>query len=171
LSVFEIRIICEPDDTDRVTAALSGAFAAGTVRRYPARGSDRVRLYLTADHRPEPGPWPTPEDAYALAPSMVREIGWTAQTAADKPFGTDLGREFWLRKAALLDRIALSNEQDGALGDASEVAAEAARRLIEHDQGGPGDYHGVPCWPEHPATAADPRGYVRQEYAHWATHH
>ncbi|MEU5516098.1 hypothetical protein AB0H65_17005 [Streptomyces griseoaurantiacus] len=169
--MFEIRIICEPDDTARVTAALSGAFAAGAVRQYPARGSHRVRLYLTADHRPEPGPWPTPKDAYALAPSMVREIGWTAQTAADKPFGTELGREFWLRKAALLDRIALSDEQDGAPGESSEVATEAARRLIEHDQNGPGDYYGAPYWPEHPATAADPRGYVRQEYAHWATHH
>ncbi len=169
--MFEIRVICDPADTDRITAVLSGAFAAGAVRTYPTRDGERARLYVTADHRPEPGPWPTPDEAYALAPSIIREIGWTAQTAADKPFGENLGPEFWLRKAALLDRIALRSEEDGTPGDAGEVATEAARRLIEHDQDGEGDYHGDLYWPEHPATAADPRGYVRQEYAHWAKNH
>ncbi|MFJ2566713.1 hypothetical protein ACIO02_27900 [Streptomyces sp. NPDC087568] len=166
--MFEIRIICDPADTERVTAALSGVFAAGAVRQYPSRDGERTRLYVTADHRPAPGPWPTPEEVYALAPSIIREIGWTAQTAADKPFGGHLGREFWLRKAALLDRIALRAEEDDTPGDAAEVAAEAARRLIEHDRSGEGDYHGAPYWPEHPATTANPRGYVRQEYVHWA---
>jgi hypothetical protein len=90
--VVEIRVICNPADTDRVTTALSGAFATGTVRTYPTRDGERTRLYLTVGHCPEPGPWPTPEEAYALAPSIVREIGWTAQTAADKPFGKALGR-------------------------------------------------------------------------------
>ncbi|MGA5351137.1 hypothetical protein ACPCJU_01835 [Streptomyces thermodiastaticus] len=168
--MFEIRVICDPTDTDRITTALNAAFTAGTVRHYPARDG-RHRLYVTADHRPEPGPWPTPDEAYALAPSIVREIGWTAQTAADKPFGHDLGREYWLRKAALLDRIALRDEEDGSTSDATTVATEAARRLIAHDAGGDGDYYGAPYWPEHPATAADPRGYVRQEYAHWAKNH
>jgi len=169
--MFEIRIICDPADTDRVTTALTSAFATGTVRTYPTRDGERTRLYLTADHRPEPGPWPTPEEAYALAPSIVREIGWTAQTAADKPFGKDLEREYWLRKGALLDRIALQGEADGFHGDACEAAAEAARRLIAYDRDGEGDYHGAPYWPEHPATDADPRGYVRQEYAHWVKNH
>ncbi|MFR0353568.1 hypothetical protein [Streptomyces sediminimaris] len=169
--MFEIRVICEPVDTDRITTALSAAFAVGQVRDYPTRDTKRRRLYVTADHRPEPGPWPTPEEAYALAPSIVREIGWTAQTAADKPFGQDLGREYWLRKAALLDRIALRDEEDGSTSDATAVATEAARRLIAHDQDGEGDYYGAPYWPEHPATAADPRGYVRQEYAYWAKNH
>ncbi|MFF8943099.1 hypothetical protein ACF1A5_12670 [Streptomyces sp. NPDC014864] len=169
--MFEIRVICDPADTDRITAALGGAFTAGTVRRYPTRDGERIRLYVTADHRPEPGPWPTSNEAYALAPSIVREIGWAAQTAADKPLGEHLGREFWLRKAALLDRIALRDEEDGLRGDSVEAATEAAHRLIEHDREGEGDYHGAPYWPEHPATAADPRGYVRQEYAHWAKNH
>ncbi|MFD7697523.1 hypothetical protein [Streptomyces sp. NPDC059805] len=169
--MFEIRVICAPADTGRITAALSGAFAAGAVRTYPTRDGARTRLYVTADHRPEPGPWPTPDEAYALAPSLIREIGWAARTAADRPFGENLGREFWLRKAALLDRIALRAEEDGTPGDADEVATEAACRLIEHDREGEGDYHGAPYWPEHPATAADPRGYVRQEYAHWAKNH
>ncbi|MFI6659539.1 hypothetical protein ACIBL8_28850 [Streptomyces sp. NPDC050523] len=168
--MFEIRIICNPADTDRVTAALSGAVATGTVRTHRTREGRRTRLYLTADHRPEPGPWPAPEDAYALAPSIVREIGWTAQTVADKPFGKDLGREYWLRKAALLDRIALRDGKDGIRGDAAEVATEAALQLVAFDLAGAGDYFGAPYWPEHPATVAEPRGYVRQEYAAWAKH-
>lgn len=151
--MFEIRVISDPADTDRVAATLRDAFATGTVRQYPTRDGERTRLYVTADHRPELEPWPTPEEAYALAPSMVREIGWTAQTAADKPFGEDLDREYWLRKAALLDRIALQGETDGFHGDACEAATEAARRLMELDKAD------VTC---------DPRDYVRKEYAHWA---
>src|SRR5690606_25916222 len=153
-TVFEIRVITDPADADRVTAALAAAFDTGPARQYPTRDGKRTRLYVTADHRPEPGAWPTPEEAYALAPSIIREIGWTAQTAADKPFGQDLGREFWLRKAALLDRIALRDEEDGVTGDAVEAATEAARRLIAYDRDGEGDYHGAPYWPEHPTTTA-----------------
>ncbi|MCX4531918.1 hypothetical protein [Streptomyces sp. NBC_01669] len=113
------------------------------------------KLHPSTEHHPEPGNWPTPETAYALAPSIIREIGWTAQTAADKPFGTALGREFWLRKAAVLDRIALADEREGAPGDASEVATEAARRLMDLDD---------------TTVICDPRHYARQQYARW-THH
>ncbi|MER7805856.1 hypothetical protein [Streptomyces sp900116325] len=102
--------------------------------------------------RPERGECPTPETAYGLAPSIIREIGWTAQTVAAKPFGTALGREFWLRKAAVLDRIALADEREGVPGDASEVATEAARRLMDLDD---------------TAVICDPRHYVRQQYTHW----
>ncbi|WFB08266.1 hypothetical protein LRS74_15295 [Streptomyces sp. LX-29] len=165
--MFEIRVICDPADTDRVTTALNGAFATGTVRTYSTRDGARTRLYVTAAHRSEPGRWPTPEEAYALAPSIVREIGWTAQAAADKPFGVDLDREYWLRKAALMDRIALEEGDETR----SDVATEAARRLIAYDRDGKGDYHRGPYWPEHSATETDPRGYVRQEYAHWAKNH
>lgn len=159
--MFEIRIICESADTDRVTTALSDAFATGAVRTYPTRDGERTRLYVTADHRPEPDPWPTPEEAYALAPSIIREIGWTAQTAADKLFGQDLEREYWLRKAALLDRIALLDETEELYGDASEAALAAAACLLDMDQARTGS--NVPTH-----AAMDPRGYVRQEYAHWA---
>ncbi|MFJ4475237.1 hypothetical protein [Streptomyces xanthochromogenes] len=169
--MFEIRVICDPADSGRVTAALNSAFVTGAVRQYPTRDGERTRLYATADHRPVLGPWPTPDEAYALAPSIVREIGWTAQTAADKPFGQGLDREFWLRKAALLDRIALGDEESASPGDASEAATEAARRLVAFDCDGEGDYYGAPYWPEYPLTAANPRGYVRQEYAHWAKNH
>ncbi|MFF0204781.1 hypothetical protein [Streptomyces sp. NPDC005017] len=169
--MFEIRVICDPADTDRVSRALAAAFDTGAARQYPTADGERQRLYVTADHRPEPGPWPTPEEAYTLAPSIIREIGWTAQTAADKPHGADMDREYWLRKAAVLDRIALSDEEDNVTGDATEAATQAARWLIAYDQVGKHDYHGAPHRPEHPATNAEPRGYVRQEYAHWAKTH
>lgn len=153
--MFEIRIICDPDDSDRVSKTLADAFTTGPVREHPTRDGKRTRLYLTADHRPDPEPWPTPDEAYALAPSIVSEIGWTARTAADKSFGARLGREFWLRKAAVLDRIDLADEAAGIHGDAAEVAIKAAQRLMEVDDA---------------AVICDPRHYVRREYAHWAKH-
>ncbi|MGP3635715.1 hypothetical protein ACTU45_20525 [Streptomyces sp. 24-1644] len=99
------------------------------------------------------GQWPTPDTAYATAPSMVSEIGWTAQAATDRPFGTRMGREFWLRKAALLDRIALSEEAGGRGRNVIEAAELAAARLMDLDD---------------PDTICDPRHYVRQQYALWA---
>ncbi|WP_267246515.1 hypothetical protein [Streptomyces sp. PR69] len=165
--MFEIRIICDPADTDHITTALSDTFATGAVRTYPTRDGERTRLYVTADHRPAPGLWPTAEEAYALAPSIIREIGWTAGTAADKPCGEDLDREYWLRKAALLDRIALSDETDGISGDASDAAEAAAWYLIDMDRADNRN-HGRPHSPEVLNASDDPRGYVRQEYAHWA---
>ncbi|OIJ69673.1 hypothetical protein [Streptomyces mangrovisoli] len=166
--MFEIRIICDTVDTDRVTSALSNAFVAGAVRTYPTRDSKRTRLYVTADHRPQPEPWPEPGEVYALAPSIVSEIGWIAKTAACKPFGEVLMREYWLRKAAALDRIAVGDEAEGITGDAGEVATEAARQLIAHDFGSEGGCHGAPYRPDDPDATANPRGYVRQEYAQWA---
>lgn len=48
--MFEIRVICPPDDADRITAAVTAAFRVGAFRRYPTRDGQRVRLYVTADH-------------------------------------------------------------------------------------------------------------------------
>jgi hypothetical protein len=149
--VFEIRVICDPADTDRITAALSTAFTTGSVRRYPTRDGDRHRLYVTAGHRPDPEDWPTPEQAYANAPSINSEIGWTARTLADTPCFTTLGRDFYLRKAVLLDRIALLQEPDTHNSDA-ETAYAAAVALLDMDQ---------------PGVICDPRAYVRQQYALW----
>ncbi|MFE6815614.1 hypothetical protein [Streptomyces sp. NPDC057677] len=104
--------------------------------------------------RPAAQDWPTPEQAYAKAPSVISEIGWTAQAAADRPFGTEGTREFWLRKAALLDRIALTDDTTET-GDAAEAADLAARRLMDVDDA---------------AVICDPRHYVRQQYALWTTH-
>ena len=112
-----------------------------------------------------------PDRAYALAPSITSELGWTAYHAVGRPTGALLGREFWLRRAAVLDRIALGDEVESVFRDACEAATDAARRLIEFDRSGEGDYHGAPYWPDHPGTTADPRRYVRQEYAHWAKNH
>jgi hypothetical protein len=147
--VFQIRVICDPDDTDRITTTLTTAFTTGDVRRYPTRDGKRTRLYLTADHRPTPTDWPTPEQAYADAPSINSEIGWTARFLADAKCYTALGREFYLRKAALLDRIALLDEP-AATGNATTTAEAAAAFLLDLDQ---------------PGVICDPRAYVRQQYA------
>ncbi|WBO66763.1 hypothetical protein [Streptomyces camelliae] len=48
---FEIRVICTPDDANRVSSALAAAFETGAARRYPTRDGKRTRLYVTADHR------------------------------------------------------------------------------------------------------------------------
>ncbi|MBP2581843.1 hypothetical protein J3A78_002321 [Streptomyces sp. PvR006] len=100
--------------------------------------------------RPAERDWPAPEQAYAKAPSIVSEISWTARTATERPFGTEASREFWLRKAALLDRVALTDEHVGEPGDATEAADQAARRLMDVDDA---------------AVICDPRHYVRQQYA------
>ncbi|MER7660693.1 hypothetical protein [Streptomyces sp. NPDC096193] len=168
--MFELRIICDPGDRDGIGKTLAAAFTTGQVREHPTRDGQRMRLYITADHRPDDVEWPTPEKAYALAPSIISEIGWTARAAAETSFGTELGREFWLRKAALLDRIALSDESAGYTLDPTALATEAARRLLAYDRDGNGCYGGAPYRPEHPQSEANPRAYVRQEYAHWAKH-
>ncbi|MET7658034.1 hypothetical protein ABZS99_03865 [Streptomyces sp. NPDC005463] len=102
------------------------------------------------------GPWPAPETAYANAPSIVSEIGWTARTArtiATGSYDAVSEREFWLRKAGLLDRIALSDGADNATSDAADLATRAAQRLMELDGA---------------VVICDPRHYLRQQYAHWA---
>jgi hypothetical protein len=179
--VFDIRIICDPADEPDITRALTAAFDCDPIQRRPAHNGHRVRLYTKAFH-PDPATLlndapeaieagPTPEDAYATAPGITYEIAWTASTArtlAKNPRGRDVDREYWLRKAALLDRIALQYEADGVPNDTAEIAANAARQLIKVDQDGEADYSGDPYGPEHPATLAHPRGYVRQEYARWA---
>ncbi|MEU6877949.1 hypothetical protein [Streptomyces sp. NPDC046712] len=167
--MFEIRVICDPADAERVTTTLAETFTTGAVRRSPSRASDKARLYVTAEHREA---WPTPEQAYALAPSIVSEIGWTAKRAREAlwPIRAANIREFWLRKAALLDRIALDDGTASIHTDVLELALNAARQLLDVDRDGDGNYGGTPYWPEHPQAIANPRGYVRQEYAQWAKH-
>ncbi|MFD5227016.1 hypothetical protein ACFWJ5_00455 [Streptomyces qaidamensis] len=152
--MIEIRVICDPTDADRVTTALNTAFTTGDVRKYPTRDGKRARLYLTADHRPNPADWPTPEQAYVGAPSINSEIGWVARTLATTECFTELDRDFYLRKAALLDRIALLDEPDTPDGDATTTADAAAVFLLDMDQ---------------PGVTCDPRAYVRQQYAHALT--
>ncbi|MDQ0832786.1 hypothetical protein QF032_004630 [Streptomyces achromogenes] len=78
-----------------------------------------MNTHLTRD------PFPTPEQAYANAPSILDEIGWTARTLAARQCFTKLDRVFYLRKAALLDRIALLDEPDTP-GEVTETAVAAA---------------------------------------------
>ncbi len=155
--MFEIRVICTPSDTDPVVAALDRTFKTGIIAVHPSADGTRNRLYMTAEHlagAPVDEPWPTPEEAYALAPSTISEIGWTADQVARKPLGKGMPREFWLRKAATLDRIALADEGHGWTdADSADIATEAARRLMEEDGA---------------AVICDPRRYVRQQYAQWA---
>lgn len=154
--MFEIRVICAPHDTERVVAALDSTFTTGTVTVYPTRDGHRNRLYIRADHlstadAPDDAAHsPTPEAAYDTAPDIVREIGWTARTAREVVSGAFPAREFWLRKAALLDRIALHDNGPSA---AADLAVQAARELMGLDD------EPVLC---------DPRAYVRQQYALWA---
>ncbi|WP_419996358.1 hypothetical protein [Streptomyces boninensis] len=173
--MFEIRIICDPPDTEQVTKALSAAFAIGPVRQYATRDGRRARLYVTAEYGPRSEDFPSPAIAYAEAPSIISEIGWVARTVADRPLGGSLGRGFWLRKAAVLDRIALADAEDQYRPDAPVIAAEAAERLMEIDREaglGPGaTSNGGPYWVDHPEAIAHPRGYVRQEYALWSATH
>ncbi|MFD6229871.1 hypothetical protein ACFWFZ_23795 [Streptomyces sp. NPDC060232] len=163
--MFEIRVICTPPEADGIAKALSETFRTGPVRQHPTRSGDRVRLYLTAEE--QPGRWPAPEVAYATAPSIISEIGWTASGVRDCLRGLHV-REFWLRKAALLDRIALTDKDPES--DAAILAVEAARRLMAVDDSagpGPGGYADGSYSPDHPDSIRDPRGYARQEYASW----
>ncbi|GAB7109297.1 hypothetical protein JCM4814A_76110 [Streptomyces phaeofaciens JCM 4814] len=99
--------------------------------------------------------WPTPEQAYANAPTILSEIAWAARTArtlATTPCFTALDREFYLRKAALLDRIDLTAPGD----DTDTLAYAAALHLLDMDP---------------PAVICDPRAYVRQQYARTLTDH
>ncbi|MFF4442039.1 hypothetical protein [Streptomyces sp. NPDC001621] len=51
--MFEIRVICDRPDADRISQALAAAFDTGPARQYPTRDGKRTRLYFTADHRPD----------------------------------------------------------------------------------------------------------------------
>ncbi|WP_051877123.1 hypothetical protein [Streptomyces natalensis] len=108
--------------------------------------------------------WPTPDEAYVGAPSIADEFTWLYRTAAD--WHDELDREWYLRQAAFLDRIALRNDPEEP-GIAAEEAQATATFLLDCDKAGDGDYGGQPYWPEHPAAEANPRGYVRQEYVLW----
>ncbi|MFF3939187.1 hypothetical protein [Streptomyces phaeofaciens] len=97
-----------------------------------------------------PEQWPTPEQAYANAPSILSEIDWLSRTLYTTPCLAPLGWEYYLRKAAVLDRIALAAPDDDTTTDARAACAF----LLDMDP---------------PTAICDPRHYVRQQYA-LATH-
>ncbi|WP_070009202.1 hypothetical protein [Streptomyces abyssalis] len=99
-------------------------------------------------HQTEP-----PDDLYAQAPSIEQEIASLAGLSERHSHDKALPREFWLRKAALVDRLALAeaSEYGPELAKPSIRAAEAAAvQLIAYDA-----KHGN-------------REYVRQEYRLWS---
>ncbi|MFH8786310.1 hypothetical protein [Streptomyces roseoverticillatus] len=147
--MFEIRIICDPADVSRISAALNFTFATEAVREYPARVGRRTRLYAIADHHAAEGEWPSPTEAYANAPDTENERAWVDENLAAE-HAWDSCREFWLRQGALWDRIALREEADGHHGDACVLARQAGRRVMDMD----GE-----------RTTCDTRAYLRQQYA------
>ncbi|MEV5123790.1 hypothetical protein AB0K49_13575 [Streptomyces decoyicus] len=168
--MFEIRVICDNTDIGPVTKGLVEAFKLSDVRRRYTSDGKRLRLYATANPRTTETAWPSPEKAYASAPSILDEVEWINRAAAETGWDEELDREYYLRKAAAFDRIALANAADGHPGDTTgeDVAAATAVFLLDYDRAGRELYGGTPHPPGHPASEADPRGYVRQEYALWS---
>ncbi|MFI2257502.1 hypothetical protein [Streptomyces tubercidicus] len=110
----------------------------------------------TTDQAPDHAQnWPTPDEAYTNAPHLFTETTTLAAASADPE--TELDREWYLRHAALLDRVALHaacfDNAPGA-GTAAQEAEATAVLLLDLDQACR-DY--------------DPRAYVRQQYALWAS--
>lgn len=115
----------------------------------------------------EPG-FPTPEEAYADAPRTLAEVSWLFGAEKEQIFGRPMGREFWLRKAALFDRIALAEERKfpDSVDARSKAAAEgAAFQLATFDY----DHRTGSAPGSALSFCPDPtyRPYVRQEYARW----
>jgi crotonobetainyl-CoA:carnitine CoA-transferase CaiB-like acyl-CoA transferase len=117
---------------------------------------------------------PTVEETYADAPSIVSEIAWIANQIAARPLGTELPREFWLRKLAALDRIAQRHDEPADRIENDHPAHRLLRQDIEHDHltgqtASRGRYPaGHPIWDR-----LGPLGYLRQEYRarnHQTTH-
>ncbi|MFE4016287.1 hypothetical protein ACFXPZ_02395 [Streptomyces sp. NPDC059101] len=117
---------------------------------------------------------PPPHEAYANAPDLRREIhqvlalgaerdGRRTRPVTDPSVDAAAAERAWrLRRAALMDRMALDDPGPGPV-----AAAEAtAEQLVLHDRRHPDLVAG----PHHPDTitlAPGHRRYVRQEYAAW----
>ncbi|GAA0496496.1 hypothetical protein [Streptomyces olivaceiscleroticus] len=113
-------------------------------------------------------------EAYAEAPHLLAEMTWMTDQVATHASGMRLSREFWLRKAALLDRLAIREaEEEGipeVVAEAGTLAARAAHRLAQYDRergGGPFATSNGPIPPDSPLWDPSYRPYVRQEYAAW----
>ncbi|MEV7148277.1 hypothetical protein AB0O05_17465 [Streptomyces sp. NPDC093084] len=117
---------------------------------------------------------PTPHEAYLHAPDLHREMhrvlalgaerdGRQAGPAAPPPADPVAAERAWLlRRAALMDRMALDESDPGPVG----AAARTAGQLLRYDRHHPG----LAAGPHHPGAdppAATRRRYVRQEYAAW----
>ncbi|MCD9144329.1 hypothetical protein [Streptomyces albireticuli] len=105
-----------------------------------------------------------PTHAYANAPGITSEIVWVIRHSI--PRLSDDEREFWLRKAAVFDRMALAEAARFApevAAPAAEAAVQTARQLIEYDIA----HNGLSLKAAEIVTAEDCLAYVRDEYAQW----
>ncbi|MEU6773803.1 hypothetical protein [Streptomyces sp. NPDC046759] len=128
----------------------------------------------------------SPHEAYADAPALRHEIHQVLALGAERDgrrprtagapsidAATDSAtrsatpsataeRAWLLRRAALMDRMALKDPDPGP----AEAAAQTAGQLVLHDR----RHHHLAAGPHRPDTVALPRDrrlYVRQEYAAW----
>ncbi|MCY0946317.1 hypothetical protein [Streptomyces antarcticus] len=104
---------------------------------------------------------PTFEATYINAPNTQEE---TEEILRLRRAGRISDRDWLLRYAALTDRQTL--DADPADGKTQTSVQTAIAKLVAFDSA-----HGTSAGPhaaDHPAWTADPRGYVRQEYAIWA---
>lgn len=119
---------------------------------------------------------PPPHEAYANAPDLRREMhqvlalgaerdGRQARTVTGPPVDAAVAeRARLLRRAALMDRMALESPDPGPVG----AAAQTAEQLLRHDRRRP-DLVAGPHQPDAITLGPGRRRYVRQEYAAWAS--
>ncbi|MGW3957956.1 hypothetical protein ACWEKM_45495 [Streptomyces sp. NPDC004752] len=117
---------------------------------------------------------PPPHEAYANAPDLRREMhqllalgaerdGRQARTVTVAPVDAAVAERAWLlRRAALMDRMALESPGPGTVG----AAAQTAEQLLRHDRRRP-DLVAGPYRPDMITPGPGCRRYVRQEYAAW----
>ncbi|WP_282685904.1 MULTISPECIES: hypothetical protein [unclassified Streptomyces] len=95
--------------------------------------------------------------AYADALALDDELAWLRACTSDPGF--EPSREFLLRQAALLDRLALQ----GAVMPLVLAALGAADRLVVHDI----EHRGLSLRGRDLFASDDHQAYVREEYHAW----
>ncbi|MFE5711981.1 hypothetical protein ACFQ7J_14330 [Streptomyces sp. NPDC056501] len=104
---------------------------------------------------------PSADTAYINAPHVQEE---TEELLRLRRAGRISGRDWLLRHAALTDRQ--TRGADPADGKVQTALQTSVDKLIAFDTANATT--AGPLATDDPAWAADPRGYVRQEYAIWA---
>ncbi|MEV7323227.1 hypothetical protein [Streptomyces sp. NPDC093970] len=152
---------------------MTGVTCGGIRRGTPDEGVTPGTGERTAGEETDTLP---PHEAYANAPALRREMhqvlavgaerdGRQARTATRPPADAAVAERAWLlRRAALMDRMALETSDPGPAGAAAQTAAQ----LLAHDRSRP-DLVAGPHRPDTLPPGAGPRRYVRQEYAAWTT--
>lgn len=117
---------------------------------------------------------PSPHQTYEHAPDLRRELhqvlalgaerdGRQARSVTGPPTDAAVAERAWLlRRAALMDRMALNDPSPGPVG----AAVQTAEQLVLHDRLHPHLVAG-PNQPDAMGCDSSHRGYVRQEYTAW----